>query len=121
MPTWPESLPCQPILGTLNVGIEPNVVEFKPDVGRPQRSRRYTLSRRPYEFEMAMTKHQVGILVNEFFEGDCVDGVVNFTCRDFAEPGITPVMRTFSWTEPPQAQQMTGNRFRVKLVWARED
>lgn len=121
MPTWPESLPCQPLAGTLTVDIEPNVVEFKPDVGRPQRSRRYTLSRRPYQFEMAMTKQQLAILIDEFFEGDCVDGVASFQCRDFSVPGITPVMRTFTWSEPPQAAQMTGNRFRVRCSWVRED
>lgn len=121
MPAWPNNLPCLPIANSLNLTVEPNTVEFKPDVGRPQRSRRYTLTRRPYDFQMAMTSEQVRFLLDTFFADLCNDGVSSFTCRDFADVTDAPPTKTFTWAEPPQVQQISPNRYRVAMSWVRED
>jgi len=120
MPTWPTDLPCRAIANTLQTSIEPNVSEFKPDVGRPQRSRRYTQSRRPYSFEISVTSEQKAVL-EEFFEIECAMGVRSFTMRDLADLSATPATKSFTFAAPPSCSQMAPNRFRAMISIVREN
>lgn len=122
MPTWPSDLPCMPIAGSLQTDIEPNVAEFKPDVGRPQRSMRYTQSRRPYSFEMSVTSAQRAIL-DDFFSNSkqCAGGAISFDMRDVADLTSTPATKRFTWTSPPSFRQMAPDRFSASIQITRED
>lgn len=121
MPTWPTDLPCAPIAGTLRIEIEPNIAEFKPDVGRPQRSRRYTLSRRPYSFEIAITGAQIPVLIDEFYIGECSEGVNSFSMKDLGDRSATPATRTFTWAQAPSIAQIAPDRFRATISIVREN
>lgn len=119
MPVWPRELPCRPVAGTLQVGIEPNVVEFKADVGRPQRSKRYTQSRRPYVFEIFLTAAQ-RVVLDDFFDNECAGGVKSFAMRDLADLTATPATKTFTWTQPPACRQIAPGHFQAQVSLVRE-
>lgn len=121
MPAWPTTLPCMPINGTLRVAQESNISEFKPDVGRPQRSRRYTLRRRLYTGTLKLTTAQRAIL-DEFFHEDCADGVNSFTMRDWIPNSDSPLgTGTFTFVNAPEYDYTGPNRWFVNLELARED
>lgn len=120
MPAWPEELPCAPIAGTLQIGLEPNIAEFKPDVGRPQRSKRYTLSRRPYGFRLSLTAAQ-RVILDDFFDEECSSGVKSFTMRDVGDFTNAPAIKTFSWVSPPEFNQIGPAHFEAQISIARED
>lgn len=117
MPSWPASLPCMPLSGTLSVKAETNVAEFKPDVGPALRRRRYTAVRSYYRGSMRLSGEQVAQL-RSFFEDDCLSGTVSFTMRDweraFAEGVI--VDAEFTFDEPPDIQHRAGNKFIASLA-----
>lgn len=116
MATWPNSLPAKPKSGTFTFGPQPNVVEFVPDVGRPQRSKRYALSRQIYAAQMDLNTEQVAVLM-AFFEDDCASGVESFFMPDW----IGGATKTFTWVEPPQPQHIAGEDWIVSLALAREN
>lgn len=122
MPTWPTDLPCAPVANSLQVEIEPNINEFKPDVGRPSRSMRYTRSRRPYSFEMSLTSAQVATL-DDFFSNpdECAGGAKSFTMRDFADHTLTPATKTFTFNTPPSFRQVAPDRFAASISLTREN
>lgn len=121
MPNWPSDLPCAPIFGTLRTKPEPNISEFKPDVGRPQRSRRYTLTRRLYSGTLKCTTAQKDSLL-DFWEDDCATGVNSFQMTDWARAsGAAAVTKTFTFVEEPDPQQTGPNVWLVSLSLARED
>jgi hypothetical protein len=115
MAAWPATLPCQPLAGSLSFTPEPNVAEFKPDVGAPIRRRRYTAIRLLYQAEMKMTATEVAQLM-QFFSTDCEDGALTFTMTDWR----TGATETFSWISPPSFQRIAGNIWSVTLPLALE-
>lgn len=122
MPTWPSDLPCMPVAGTLQLDIEPNIAEFKPDVGRPQRSMRYTQSRRPYSFEISISGDQ-RVILDDFFSNpnECAGGAISFDMRDVADLTSDPATKRFTWTQPPSIRQVAPNRFSAQISITREN
>lgn len=116
MATWPTSLPAKPKSGSLVIAPEPNVAEFQADAGRPQRSRRYTLTRMLYDAQMDLTEDQVGDLL-AFFANDCVSGVDSFLMPDW----LGGQTKRFTWRAPPQPQHIAGEDWIVALSLAREN
>lgn len=115
MPSWPSSLPCQPLAGGMQFVPEVNVTEFKPDVGSPIRRRRYTGRRQLYNAEMALNSLQVADLL-DFFANDCCDGVHTFTMEDWR----TTDLLTFSWIQPPSINRVAPNIWRAGIQIALE-
>lgn len=120
MPAWPDTLPCQPVQGSLRIRQEPNVAEFKPDVGRAQRSKRYTLTRKMYSGTIKCTTAQTQILM-DFFDDDCASGVNSFTMRDWGPNSNSPPESTFTFTSAPEFEKSSGNFWLVSLELAREN
>lgn len=120
MPTWPGSLPQGPLVNTLTIERDPNIVEFKPDVGRPQRSKRYTLTREPYGGEMLLSDVQRADLM-EFFADDCAEGAISFEMEDWADLGqVSPTMAVFTWATPPKSAWVAPGYWRVSLSLVKE-
>lgn len=120
MPTWPVTLPQAPLVNTLTIDREPNVVEFKSDVGRPQRSKRYTQSREPYSANMLMTDAQRVDLM-DFFADDCAEGAVSFEMEDWADLGQSPAtMALFTWATPPRVSWAAPGYWQVSLNVVKE-
>lgn len=115
MATWPVSLPALPKSGTFTYSPEPNVREFAPDAGRPQRSLLYTAVRTLYDADMDLTEDQAETLV-AFFESDCAQGATAFYMADW-RGGAT---RKFTWRTPPQPKHIAGDDWMVSLSFARE-
>lgn len=121
MPAWPETLPCMPITGTLRIRQESNVVAFQPDVGRPQRRRRYTLRRRLYTATLKLTTAQRAIL-DDFYHDDCADGVNSFTMKDWVPNSSSPPdIGTYTFSAEPDFAYNGPNVWFVSLELARED
>lgn len=110
MADWPNTLPCQPLLEALSFVDEPNVVEFKPDVGRAQRSKRYTRDRERIEATLALTRPQMEIL-RTFYRTDCESGVVAFSMKDwrFGTDAL------FTWASSPEFSRRNGRSFMVSV------
>lgn len=119
MPAWPTTLPCAPVQGTLRVRPEPNLAEFKPDVGRPQRSKRYTLTRKLYNGALKCTTEQMQELM-EFFDEDCASGVLSFTMKDWLPNANSPPEATFTFVSPPDFEKSGPNYWFASLELARE-
>ena len=110
MAEWPLSLPCQPVLDGLGFTDEPNVVEFKPDIGRAQRSKRYTRDRELIEASIKLDAAQMETL-RTFYRDDCESGVVAFTMKDWR---IGPAGFTFA--NPPRYNRVNGRAFMAQLT-----
>lgn len=111
MAAWPNTLPCQPVLDALAFTDEPNVVEFKPDVGRAQRSKRYTRDREQIEATLVLTKTQLQLL-RDFYRDECQSGVISFTMPDWR----FNTSETFTWASAPRFTRVTGRRYMVAVT-----
>lgn len=121
MPIWPSDLPCAPISGTLRTRPEPNIAEFRPDVGRPQRALRSTRARRMYSGTLKCTTAQKDQLL-DFYEIDCAFGVNAFQMTDWARASGAPaVTKTFTFDDVPDPEQRGPNVWFVALDLSRED
>lgn len=110
MAEWPASLPKQPIVDAMSFADEPNFVEFKPDVGRGQRHKRYTADRMPIEAAIALTAQQVETM-RSFYRNDCASGTMSFTMIDW----LNGTARRFTWETPPRFDRSTGDAFRCSV------
>lgn len=117
MPTWPATLPCAPLPG-FRVRQEPNIAEFRPDVGRPQRSRRYTNTRYLYSGMIKCTTAQMQ-QVMAFYE-ECEVGVLSFTMEDWLPNTNSPPEGVFTFVSPPDFEKSGPNYWFVSLELAKE-
>ena len=111
MAEWPLSLPCQPLLDALGFTDEPNVVEFKPDIGRAQRSKRYTRDRELIEASLKLDAQQMQTL-RTFYREDCESGVVAFTMKDWR----FGTAETYTFANPPRFNRVNGRAFMAQLT-----
>lgn len=115
MATWPASLP-PPLVGTLTIVPERNIVAWQPEVGRPLKRRRYTAKRDRVAFAILLTTGAMRDDLQEFFRDDCEDGTVTFTMDD----PDTGDERTFSWEAEPQIAHVGLEIYRAAISLARE-
>jgi hypothetical protein len=113
---WPTTLPCQPVLGSLTITPEPNVAEFKPDVGGPIRRQRYTSQRYIYSGTLQCTPEQKRIL-DEFYRVNTRAGSLTFLMKDWDEPSQE---RSFTFEQAPSFPRTIGQVWMVPVVLGRE-
>ena len=75
---WPATLPQCPILNGFQEQPQPNVVQFKPDVGTPKQRRRSTAKGWLTSMTFRMTNAQV-LTFYTFYETTLKDGSLPFT------------------------------------------
>lgn len=97
MPAWPVTVPSAPLIGTLQITPEDNLIRFKPDNGPAQTRRRYTSKQRNYAFELLMSSAQLATF-ETFVATDIADGALSFT---FPDP-VDNVTRDFRMEAPHQ-------------------
>lgn len=99
MPSWPTtSLPMTPLVGTLEITSEPNVVEFKPDVFSSMiRGRRYTGKAYVYNAVLLLQSDDEKDALDNFFSNDCADGALPFDMNDW----VGGESRSWMWIGPP--------------------
>lgn len=110
---WPTSLPQSPLVGTLVVQGQDNMVIGPADVGEGVRRRRASAVSQVVAFSMLMSNEQVRILDN-FYDSDLGGGVYRFS---FPDP-ILGESRDYSFSERYQVQHDQADIFRVtfKLI-----
>lgn len=114
MAVWPVTITQYPLIGTLTITPEPNVAEFKPDVGSPIRRKRYTAKRYIISADMLLQGAQ-RLTLDDFFTTDCEDGALTFTMTDW----VLGTTKTFEWLSPPSFIHMFELNYRVSLQLAR--
>ena len=104
MAVWPGGLPTAPLLGSLAVAIDDNVLRYETDVGTPIRRARYTAQSQRHSFSMILTTVQL-VALDYFYKTTLGSGVLSF---DFTDP-ITGATASFSFAEPYSIQSMAVN------------
>lgn len=107
---WPNSLPQAPLVGTLGMQGQDNLVRGPADVGTGARRRRASAVSRAFAFTMLMTGEQVRIL-DSFYDNDLGGGAYDFS---FPDPLLNEV-RDFSFSERYQVQHDQADIYRVTL------
>lgn len=103
MVAWPGSLPATPLIDSLSIETDDNVLRFKPDVGAEIRRARYTAVSERFSFSLILTKTELATLKN-FYKTTLGNGVTSF---DFTDP-ITGATATFSFSAPYGVQSMAS-------------
>jgi len=103
MVAWPGSLPAKPLIDSLGVQTDDNVLRFKPDVGPEIRRSRYTAVSEHFSFTLYLTKTELDTL-KTFYKTTLGNGVTSF---DFTDP-ITGATETFSFSAPYGIQSMAS-------------
>jgi hypothetical protein len=116
MASWPVAAPQYFLVGTLEITSEPNVAEFKPDVGSPLRRQRYTDKRYFYSGSMQAQTVAEREALDDFFTVDCADGALPFSRNDWLDEA-TPA--TFEWVSPPTFQHVALDIWRVGIQVAK--
>ena len=116
MPAWPLDAPQYFLTGTLEIVSEPNVAEFKPDVGSPIRRQRYTEKRYFYTGVMMAQTNEERQALDDFFTNDCADGALTFERNDWLDE-LTPSV--FEWIQPPAFVHVALEIWRVSIQLAK--
>ena len=112
MATWPAAITQGPLVGTLEITQEPNVVEFKADVfSNMIRSRRYTGKAYMYNATMLLYTNAEQEALNDFFTNDCADGALPFDMVDWK----TQVSAVFQWVQAPAFSHVCLGIWRVGI------
>jgi hypothetical protein len=111
MPAWPGGIPAAPLLGSLAVQNDDNVLRFQSDVGTPIRRSRYTAQSQRHSFSLILSTAQLATF-DYFYKTTLGNGVTSF---DFNDP-ITGVSASFSFAEPYSVQSMAVNGYYVVSV-----
>ena len=112
MVAWPGSLPAKPLIDSLGVQTDDNVLRFKPDVGVEIRRARYTAVSEHFSFTLYLKKTELATL-KTFYKTTLGNGVTSF---DFTDP-LTGATGTFSFAGPYGVQSMSSpDLFAVTLT-----
>lgn len=99
MATWPAALPERPLVNSLSVTAEPNVIEFESDVGVEHTRRRSTARRSTISCAFMLTRAQRDVF-RTFFEQDLADGTLTYDWRDPVD-GVTGTYKIRSHSVAP--------------------
>lgn len=113
MPSWPTtSLPQGPLIGTLEIGSEPNLSEFKPDVFSSMiRARRYTGKAYIYNAAFLLETLEEKEALDNFHTNDCADGALPFDMYDWTDG----VLRKWMWASPPTFSHVARSIYRASV------